>query len=173
MKIIPIFEQNLYSFRFPDEIEDELTRNLRIWRDIDYLYEFYHNNKRDIQQPITLSFFIEQIIEQANELDNNLLRLYKSEIRFDHFFRPLHNQEYKIIRLSKQKGRQKYLRIYAIKIDDNCFVITGGAIKLHRIMNDRAHTFNELIKLDKCRDFLHANQVFDTGSYFEFINDDL
>lgn len=71
-----------------------------------------------------------------------------------------------------QKGRQNCLRLYAIKIDEETFVITGGAIKLplHHLMEDRDHTIKELQKIKKAQDYLRANQIFDEDSFFEFLN---
>ncbi|MCU0328251.1 MAG: hypothetical protein MUE53_04605 [Chitinophagales bacterium] len=83
------------------------------------------------------------------------------------------NQEYHIVELSKQKGRKNYLRIFAIKIDKNCFVITGGAIKFHHLNKDRPHTLREMQKLSRCRDYLKENRVFDADSFYEFINEQL
>ena len=46
------------------------------------------------------------------------------------------------------------MRIYAIKLDKDVFVITGGAIKLTRTMQERAHTQRELERLERVRNFL-------------------
>ncbi|MBK8833138.1 MAG: hypothetical protein IPN60_20280 [Saprospiraceae bacterium] len=58
--------------------------------------------------------------------------------------------------MSKQKARKNYLRLYAIRIDEDCFVITGGAIKLTHLMEDSPHTSKELTKLEKARSFLRG-----------------
>src|SRR5690554_1737209 len=129
MKIIPIFAENLYSFRYPDEKLDELTRLMEQWHDISYLFDFLNENKQDLPKDVPIPALIGKIIENANEMDNTIIKMIKSGRSLNHFFRPLHNQEYKIIHLSKQKGRKNYLRLYAIKVDENCYIITGGAIK--------------------------------------------
>lgn len=41
------------------------------------------------------------------------------------------------------------MRLYAIRLDPNLYVITGGAIKLTETMNERDHTKNELQKLEQ------------------------
>jgi len=38
-------------------------------------------------------------------------------------------------------------------------------------MKDRAHTKQELIKINKCRDYLKENHVLDAESFYEFINE--
>lgn len=88
------------------------------------------------------------IIEDSDVIDDTLVTLTKdSGLKLTTFFRPLHNQEYKTKLLSKQKGRENVLRMYAIKIDEDCFVITGGAIKLTQLVEEREHTQEELHKL--------------------------
>ena len=65
-----------------------------------------------------------------------------------------------------------WLRVYAIRIEKNVFVITGGAIKLTHTMQDRAHTQEELSKLNQCRQYLLDNGVFDSDSFISMIEED-
>lgn len=89
----------------------------------------------------------------------------------EEFFKPLNNQEYNIVELSKQKGKKNYLRLFAIKIDKDCFVITGGTIKFHHLNKDRPHTDLEMKKIDRCREYLKNNNVFDANSFYEFLKE--
>jgi hypothetical protein len=112
-----------------------------------------------------------EILDNANDIEDILIEIAEDDDRqFEEFFKPLHNQEYKVVQLSMQKGRKNYLRLYALKIDENCFVITGGAIKFTHLMKERPHTLIELNKINKCKDFLKSNNVFDNDSFYEFIN---
>jgi len=36
-------------------------------------------------------------------------------------------------------------------------------------MEEREHTANELIKIERCRNFLRENGVMDADSFFEFL----
>lgn len=96
-------------------------------------------------------------------------------INIDKLFAPLDNSEYNEVLLSRRKGRgtTKHLRLYAVKIDKDVYVITGGAIKLplHHLMKDRPHTRKELLKLEKTRDFLKEHGIHDKDSFFELLND--
>jgi len=83
----------------------------------------------------------------------------------------LHNEETGILTLSKQKARRRWLRLYALRIDKNVYLITGGAIKLTKTMEERPHTSEELAKLERCRQFLQNNNVFDTDSFKELLNE--
>jgi hypothetical protein len=173
MKIVRIFADQLFSFHYNDEDENELERLLQLWRDVSFLYQFVTENQSDAPKDIPVEKLINQIIEDANDIDDVLIEISEVSSRnLEEFFRPLHNLEYNIVRLSKQKGRKSYLRIYAIKIDHNCFVITGGAIKFHHLNDTRPHTKKEMDKITKCRDYLNANNVFDVDSFYEFLNEE-
>lgn len=172
MKIFSIFAERLFAFQYENEELNELRRILREWNDSIYLFEFIKQNKSDIPKTISGMKIVNQLIVDANEIDNTLIDISKNPNRkLEEFFKPLNNQEYQFVSLSKQKGRKNYLRLYAIKIDDNCFVITGGAIKFHHLMKDRPHTQRELSKLDRCREFLKENGIIDSDSFFEFLNE--
>ncbi|NVO09332.1 MAG: hypothetical protein HXX16_05145 [Bacteroidales bacterium] len=169
MKIVSIFTVKLFSFHYPGEKLNELRRLLNCWNDTEYIYNFLKENKSDIQNK-TIEELAELIIYDAHEIDISLHKLSKSDsITFESFFKPLDNKEYSLQLLSPQKGRRHCLRIYALKIDANCFVITGGAIKLNHLMEDREHTQKELQKIKKCQQFLKNNSIHDSESFYEFI----
>jgi len=169
MKIVRIFGEKLFAFHYDNENANELNRLLGLWNDVGYLHRFLKENERDTGT-ISIEKRIEQIIEDANYLDELLLRLSTNENeKLEYFFKPLRNSEYQFQILSLQKGRKNYLRIYALKIDDDCFVITGGAIKLTHLMEEREHTANELQKLEVAKQFLKANDIYDSDSFYEFL----
>lgn len=170
MKIVSIFEGRLYSFKYKGaKGKHELQRLLSLWSDAIYLYDFLKANAADLPPQKSIPQLAEAIQDNLYVIDDILLN--NADVNFNKFFAPLHNQEYNLRILSLQKGREQYLRIYAIKIDENCFVITGGAIKLTRAMQGRKHTENELLKLNQCRDFLKSKGIFDTDSLHEWINE--
>jgi hypothetical protein len=49
---------------------------------------------------------------------------------------------------------KSWLRLYAIRISANIFVVSGSAIKLTKAMQDRAHTQKELQKLKMTAQYL-------------------
>lgn len=74
---------------------------------------------------------------------------------------------FKIVFLSLQKGKRSathssWLRIYAIRLEQGTYLVTGGAIKLTHLMADREHTLNELKKMEMVRNYLLAGGIFDT-----------
>ncbi len=172
MKIVRIFADQLFSFHYADEKMNELRRLLTLWNDTAYLQEFVTNNKSDISHNASISALVFQLIKNANDIDDTLNDISKDQGRsLEEFFKPLDNQEYQTVELSKQKGRKNFLRLFAIKIDNNCFVITGGAIKFHHLNKDRPHTKEEMQKIENCRKYLKDNNVFDADSFYEFLNE--
>lgn len=170
MKIVSIFAEQLFSFHFEKEAENEWNRLLDLWTDTAYLYDFINRNQRDLPKNSSKKKLVQQIIANADAIDDVFHKISTDPTRrLEEFFKPLHNQEYQILTLSKQKGRKNHLRIYALKIDTNCFVITGGAIKFHHLMEDRDHTKQELKKIEQCRDYLKDNGVVDADSFYEFL----
>ena len=72
----------------------------------------------------------------------------------------------------KRRSHASWLRVYAVRVDTNMFIVTGGAIKLTRTMQERSHTQLELDKLNRCRDYLKDQGVFDTTSFMDHIEND-
>lgn len=171
MKIVRIFGEKLFAFHYDNEDENELNRLLGLWSDVGYLYHFLKDNKQDTGS-LPNGKLIEQIITDAEYINDFLEKLSNNENeKLEYFFKPLYNSEYQSRELSLQKGRKSYLRVYALKIDKNCFVITGGAIKFNHLMEDRTHTDNELHKLESAKQFLKEQGVYDSDSFYEFLFD--
>lgn len=171
-KIVNIFADKLFAFHYDEAEDNEYDRLMNLWDDTEYIYDFLKKNEADIPGGKSIQRMAEDIVENAYEIDETLIRITENNVEsLSHFFKPLHNQEYQMKILSLQKGRQYYLRIYAIKISENVFVITGGAIKLHHLMQDRDHTKEELRKLRSAREYLLANDMFDDESFFEFLEE--
>ncbi len=80
--------------------------------------------------------------------------------------------------LGKEKARLRnnprhasWLRIYAIKLEPGIYIITGGAIKLTRTMQEREHTLVELARMEKVRRFLLDNNIADKDSFTDYLNE--
>jgi hypothetical protein len=171
MKIVSIFGDRLFSFHFEGETKNELRRLLSLWNNTEHLYQFVVQHKADLPGIMSTSTLVNQLVENANDIEDSLFELStEPERSLGEFFMPLENHEFFYVKLSKQKGKKNYLRVYAIKIDENCFVITGGAIKFHHLNKERQHTQDEMIKINKCREYLKDNGVFDADSFYEFLN---
>lgn len=171
MKIVDIFVEefpgHLYAFVYTDSETNEYDRLMDLWTDVSYLRTFAKENKvEDINQ------FTKDRLSDAEKIQNLIDELLSNSEPLEHYFKALNNHETGIKILSLQKGKSSKsdgLRIYAVKIDVNCFVITGGAIKMSQTMQDHPDTNNELKKIKKAQNFLKENGVLDRDSFYEFI----
>lgn len=174
MKIVPIFANQLFASHHIGEEFNSLKWILIQWNDPGYIYKFLKENATDIQSGKNFAQLTNEIMEEAQFIIENILKIIDpDEQNLDHFFKSLDNNEYRIRELSRRKGRQRVLRLYAIRIESNVYVITGGAIKLplQHLMKDREHTQKELIRLNAAKDYLKNNGIFDEDSFFEFLNE--
>jgi hypothetical protein len=170
MKIVPIFVPYLHSFKF-DDGPDELSRLFNLWTDAEQLYDYFLVNNDllrfeaiNIDEAITQSIKYSDLLYELLSENRNIL---------DILFQPLSDSSFHIGLLPKYKAKKRWLRLYAIKIDSNYYVITGGAIKQSQEMRGHLITEEELRKLEQCRNFLIDNNIFDSDSLMDFVQFDL
>jgi hypothetical protein len=174
VKIVDTFVAGLFAFKFEDQSMDELERLFDEWTNPVFLEEFFEREKSDLFYHNTnVESAVIRAMDEASRLEENLLKVagHSFPDGISSFFKNLDNNRIKPRINEKQKGRYKWLRIYALRIDRDIFVVTGGAIKLHQEMKDRNHTKEELHKLELCRNYLKSRGVTDADSYFEFLYD--
>ena len=82
-------------------------------------------------------------------------------------FRQLDNLQFQNETLGKNKAKASWLRLYALRVDRNVYIITGGAIKLTQLMQEREHTNHELEKIAICRDYLLSQGIVDVDGVIE------
>lgn len=163
MEIVPIFGEYLKAIKYPYEEKDEFARLFELWQDAEYLEEFFEFHKADLTSgfwdDIDVNSAIFETYDYAEIFEQRLCELSSQSSKgvksgLDKIFRPLHNLQTQVISLGKSKAKQNWLRIYALRIESNVYVITGGAIKLTRTMQEREHTNRELERMEAVRNFL-------------------
>jgi hypothetical protein len=171
MKIVNTFVEGLWSLKYEGEKFYELEKLIEQWTDYEYLLNFYTENEKDLYYfNLTVEEAVEITISETNNLIIFLDKLVSKNIKtLDSVFKPLDDLEFRVIELSKQKAKRRWLRLYAIKIETNNYVITGGAIKLSLKMQERENTKQELMKLNMCKNYLQAENVFDLESFYDLI----
>ena len=169
MSIVTIFANKLYAVHYEGADTNELMRLLDLWQDTQYVFDFVTEHEGDLRNFETVDSVVQEIQKSADEIEDILLE--ENVANLDEWFKPLDNLQYHEGILAKQKGRETYLRIYALKIEPNCYVVTGGAIKLTQKMEDREHTSEELRKLNISRQYLQNNGVFDIDSFTEYLEE--
>jgi hypothetical protein len=188
MKIVNIFahvENKLLSVQFEPNDCDEFTLAFKNWNDTEYLEEFFENNKTDLQSGFYGTISIEEAIfrtlDEATTFEEKIRKIAKigqfeteSSLQ-DLVFYPLHKKDQTyILQESKAYGTEdkSWLRIYAVRISPECFVVSGSAIKLTGSMDEQDHTINELSKLKITAAYLKENGLLDEEDfgYIDVIN---
>lgn len=167
---------HLWAVKEPDKEYDELTALFEKWNDADFLLDFFMDNLEDLTEYFHIkkvSQAIQDTFDDADELEELILEFPYTE-DLDSLFKPLDITDTRSTELTRQKARNwnrdrhaSWLRVYAIRLEPNVYVVTGGAIKLTHLMQDREHTKLELQKLNKCKAYLKANGVFDSNSFID------
>lgn len=183
MKFVRILDgyNHLWSVKNLDKDADELTLLFRNWTNGEYLFDFFMENFADLKR----YFRIERIDEAVNDTFEDVESLQELILEFpftehlDEVFKPLGTTDSRLRELNREKARNwnrnrhaSWLRIYAIRLEPDVYVVTGGAIKLSRTMQEREHTALELEKLNRCKAYLKANGVFDQDSFVELSTED-
>ncbi len=168
MEIVPIFGEHLKAIKYPGEEKDEFARLFELWQDAEYLEEFFETHKADLTsghwKDINVTSAIFETYDYAEIFEKRLLELSTQSSKrvksgLDRIFKSLHDSQKQVIPLNKSKAKQDWLRIYALRIESNVYVITGGAIKLTRTMQEREHTKRELKKMEAVRQFLIGHGI--------------
>lgn len=168
MKIVSIFGDNLFAIKYTGRAKNEFRRLFDFWNDPEELDEFFEENKKDITNgfygTIPIEDAIFKTIEDATKFENDFKQLAQKSTKeqlegLDALFEPLHNSNIKIIVLEENKSKNNWLRIYGLKVEDDVYIITGGAIKLTRAMKDRKHTRNELRNLNSVKSYLVSKGI--------------
>lgn len=162
MKIVRIFENTLFSLHYGGENTNEFEKIMNEWTDINYLKDYADQN-----QIKKFEAFAENIIRDVEGIEDFFSTIQINKESFQLFFEPLqYSERKKTLALQKGKIRRNSLRIYAIKIDD-CFLITGGAIKMSQTMQEHPDTSKELFKLQHARQYLQNLGIISEETFFE------
>ncbi len=167
MKIIDTFaivEEHLYSVQYDNQEVDEWQRLFNLWlKDTDYLRSFFEEHKDDLfyghYKGITIDEAILKTQKEAKKMKQNILNYAKEcgqgldTFSLNTLFKPLDNKDFSNSSYERDKSKRSWLRIYAIRVESNLFVVSGGTIKLTKKM-DRPHLEKELEKLELTRNFL-------------------
>lgn len=195
MRIVSTFavlEESLYSVLFdtelnaidddgnviPNENLHEFRRLFDLWNDPVRLKEFFKKHEADLNEVywnrITIDEAIDKTRAEAKELERIILEYAEDgkTIRLKNLsmlFKPLSDgkieKEFEKDKV-KVDGKKTWLRLYAIRIESNFFIVCGGAIKLRKTLNDRDYLLQELAKLEITRNYL-IDEDNDNLEFFE------
>lgn len=182
MKIDCIFEivqDSLAAIKYKEDEKDCFDDCFSKWDDIEYLEEFFYQNESDLQDGfwnLSCEDAVNRVLDEAQAFKDDIIYYAEKGNLDSHIFVPLHKNDITIKRSeSKAYGSDttaSMLRLYAIRLGKNKFVVTGGAIKLTKQLQEREHTAQELKKLKYVADYLKKLGIDDDTDYgyIEFAN---
>lgn len=181
MEIVEIYKDWLYSISFDEEDLNEYQRVFREWHDLDYLVNFFSENKDSVNtdfwknaglDPDSPDKSAERVIDEADSLETYISQLVANcsngiKPDFDEYFHFLGGKYKCLWSLEPVKSygtdSPSLLRLYAIKIDANCYLIVYGGIKLgETIQNSPVLKDKVFNKIDSVLSFLKANGITDS-----------
>ncbi|PUZ26979.1 hypothetical protein GA0116948_104262 [Chitinophaga costaii] len=172
MKIVCIFVEGnngLWSIQLPGEPQHEFDKFFNAINDVEWLKNFFTRNEDDLCsgyfRQVNVNNAVLKTFEEAAGMEDALYTYWEQGClhrggSLEHLFKPLHNFEYAVGFHQKSKARLRngWLRLYAIRLDRNCFLVTGGAIKLTQDMH-RPHLQQELRKLAITKGWLQEQGI--------------
>ena len=145
MEFVRVIEgfDHLWAVQEPDKEFDELTALFEKWNDAGFLLEFFKDNFYDLKN----YFKIEKISQAIQDTFDDSDALEELILTFPY---------------------TENLDSIFKPLDITDTVNT----ELTRTMQDKEHTMVELAKLNRCKDFLRQNGVFDKDSFMDLNMED-
>lgn len=137
----------------------EFDKIRRLWMNPMYVANFFDDNEVHLQDPfwrdIDKDRFVNDILSSTPYIFSEIIKKCKDGT-IDELFEPLgesdeNNETHTSIRVKHKHGKiggRFAFRIYAIKIEDGCYVVTGGTIKVVEKMHQAQNTTIELKKIN-------------------------
>ncbi|MGM9764942.1 MAG: hypothetical protein ACI3ZO_01160 [Candidatus Cryptobacteroides sp.] len=172
--------EKLWAVRYDDCLDNVLDSIFGQWNDVVWLRNFFKANLEDLTSYFKITDVNQAIYDTIDDSERLqcLIMDISPEADLDKLFRPLDNSRTSEMILGKEKARLRdtqkhasWLRIYAIKLEPGIYVITGGAIKLPRTMQEREHTLVELARMEKVRRYMLDNNIIDKDSFDDYLKE--
>lgn len=172
--------EKLWAVRYDDCLDNVLDSIFGQWNDVVWLRNFFKANLEDLTSYFKITDVNQAIYDTIDDSERLqcLIMDISPEADLDKLFRPLDNSRTSEMILGKEKARLRdtqkhasWLRIYAIKLEPGIYVITGGAIKLTRTMQEREHTLVELARMEKVRRYMLDSNIIDKDSFDDYLKE--
>src|SRR5690606_234298 len=142
------------------------------------LENFFEENKVDLNGEfwqMSVEDAVLKVLDEAQIFKEDILyyaeqgKNDRAEQLESYIFKPLHKDLYSNTRVeSKAYGTEDgnaMLRMYAIRLGKNQYIVTGGAIKLTKDLQKRERTARELDKLKLVSSYLKSIGIDDASDY--------
>lgn len=170
----------LWAVRYDGEVDNALYITFDRWNDVNWLRTFFKNNLEDLTSYFKITDVNQAIYDTLDDAERLqcLIMDISPDANLDELFRHLEPSRMKEMVLGKEKAKvnnrrqhASWLRIYAIKLSDGIYIITGGAVKLTPTMQERQHTLDELVKMEKVRNFLLSENIVDSEGFVDYFSE--
>lgn len=182
MEIEAIYPPYIYSIKYDGKNANEFERLFESWRDLDEVIAFFEKNKDYLQSEIWSTVrepeaAANQVSDEADDLEILFRELYSNAKKdckpdFDSHFKYLDGKYNTVLEHVPMKSygpiSPSFIRLYAIKMDTNKYIITGGGIKLCKTIQESPYLKERIIQdIDKVRAWLKSNGIYEEE---DFIN---
>lgn len=172
--IFEIVEKRLLSVIWQGELEDSFNYIFALWSDVEYLEDFFEMHKGDLASQfwqMSVENAVFKVLDEAKEFEQDIISYAEKGDLHGIIFESLrgkNEQEFKRVHSkaysTSADEKPSMLRMYAVRLGD-CYIVTGGAIKLTKAMQERAHTALELEKLKIVSQYLKEKGIDDDTDY--------
>lgn len=165
---VPGSGQAVYALRFKEESyansdDNELYKVFRQWQNAEYLFDFFKVNKANLayfDSRMMATQAMERTLNESHKLFKQLIEaLEEAEkgnfSRLGGLFTNVDTAPY-YSDFVEQKIKRSWLRLFAVRTDDDLFFITGGAIKLTAALQGAPNTDKELKKARAVANYLRS-----------------
>ena len=166
MDIVEIIPNRIYSIKYDDEDAAEYYRLFNEeWTDVESLLEFFQSHPEFTENKYWGFLGNDPEIAAARVLeDANMLEPHQPDL--ETYFKPLNGKYGYDIEHIPVKGygvlESTFLRLYAIRLEANCYLIVYGGIKLNSsIQNSPGLQENVFRKIDKVKQYLVDECIMD------------
>lgn len=170
----------LWAVRYDGEKDNALSTMFDRWNDVSWLRAFFKNNFNDLSSYFNITDINQAIYDTIDDAECLQCRIIdiSPDADLDKIFRHLEPSRMNDMLLGKEKARinnwkrhASWLRLYAIKLSEGIYIITGGAIKLTATMQEREHTSEELKKMEKVRNFLLNENIINNEGFEDYLRE--
>lgn len=160
VRIFVLVKDSLYTvgdFEKPEKTAYEVVTDK--WQDTEHLEDYFERYKEDLQKfhpNMSVERAVRKTLFEMMEFDGKLFNAANKKKLGKLFFKPLHksdNHEAYIDSKAYGPDKKSWLRLYAIRLAVDIYVITGGGIKLTKAMTTD-ELKKELENLNKVKQFL-------------------
>jgi hypothetical protein len=165
VKIVPIFAPRIYAIKVGEQ--DVFEAFMALATDTEMLYNYFK------QENGMLNYYNTTLANAVSDTMDAALRMYDNlKQHAAHpkvLFQPLTHAEPQYS-LTRFKHKAKWIRLYAIGVNEEQYIITGGAIKQSQRMQDHPETNKQLQMLNQTKRFLLAEGICDESGLIELIS---